>query len=847
MEVASKPAAKRLTRIRGDVRSSSENSYGQEHQTPIGFLFVPSQTTSLEEIVASIRSCGLQAEHVDRGVLVDGERIILEVVERAHPTPADLARLSAELAPAVEQGLFVLADRISEAGREVLRSAGASWLDRRGHLRLWMPGLRLEMPFTPVERPRPRPVTTFTPAVRDVVFSILLEPGLKPSPRRLGGILERSPGYVSTILTALAEDGLLDNDGHALLPELFWALVDVWPRDWVLLSDDLDTVKAFSPGGIVSGVHAAAFWGAPVLVGEGETVQLCVAGQREMRRVLEHSTSAVRRHKARVAVRELGPSSRSASLVIDGEVVAHPLLCALDLGADQRSRETLEGWRATSSSLGAVAFIEVIQRTVYRPDRGWLRAILRRELSVEVAESLVSWCWSDPECLALLWQNPKVPFEVRTTIRPRVDELALVDERSLEEIVRAAPNLLAEDFYRKRFPHPKKPLSSQLDDLVEWEITHAFLSTRDKVSRAIEKWAEKLARKDQSAMESEVSGVHNPWLRSEVSGYLLRWTEHSELSAELIEQLRIIESAVDTIQGLSFYSSRWLQGSDFSNPAWKVLGEKIAGYASLSPARIERLLGEALELPLVDQAVPLCELLRVANAKLIPKLLMLVSGASQAVADLHLRARVLAAASAFAPSAEQRNEFLNAALVAGRAAVHETSSSLLGGPAPGGVSGLLHVVAFMSGPPRRALLSEIVRLWSQWVDPNIDDKRKSIAQFGRGRDHLFSGGGWDPTEPLIRWLVEENMTADLQRIFKTIRHVQGEPSNALEVMLAHTASPGLLGGDVETCALFVSEARNPSPSERHRQIDRDNNSGSECPFEMRRFPDELVGFRNVWR
>ncbi len=41
----------------------------------------------------------------------------------------------------------VVADRISEAGRDVLRRAGWGWLDRRGHLRLWASGVRIESPL----------------------------------------------------------------------------------------------------------------------------------------------------------------------------------------------------------------------------------------------------------------------------------------------------------------------------------------------------------------------------------------------------------------------------------------------------------------------------------------------------------------------------------------------------------------------------------------------------------------------------------------------------------------------------------------------------------------------------
>ena len=74
------------------------------------------------------------------------------LIGRAHPTPADLTAL-------VRSGggrgpVVVVADRISDAGRDVLRADGWGWLDRRGHLRLWAPGLRIESPLAG-DGPRP--------------------------------------------------------------------------------------------------------------------------------------------------------------------------------------------------------------------------------------------------------------------------------------------------------------------------------------------------------------------------------------------------------------------------------------------------------------------------------------------------------------------------------------------------------------------------------------------------------------------------------------------------------------------------------------------------------------------
>ena len=89
-------------------------------------------------------SLGLDVREVDGILTVDGARVALNLVARAHPTPADLRQLVEAATghlPAV-----VVADRISEPGREELRRAGWGWLDRRGHLRVWTPGVRIESP-----------------------------------------------------------------------------------------------------------------------------------------------------------------------------------------------------------------------------------------------------------------------------------------------------------------------------------------------------------------------------------------------------------------------------------------------------------------------------------------------------------------------------------------------------------------------------------------------------------------------------------------------------------------------------------------------------------------------------
>ena len=112
-----------------------------------------SSISCISELEQAAIACGLSAVIVpDRSdpttasLIIDGSELSMTLIERAHPNPADLALM-------VEQAdgrAIVIADRISDAGRDVLRRHGWGWLDRRGHLRVWQPGIRIEAPFSGV-------------------------------------------------------------------------------------------------------------------------------------------------------------------------------------------------------------------------------------------------------------------------------------------------------------------------------------------------------------------------------------------------------------------------------------------------------------------------------------------------------------------------------------------------------------------------------------------------------------------------------------------------------------------------------------------------------------------------
>ena len=255
----------------------------------------------------------------------------------------------------------------------------------------------------------------------------------------------------------------------------------------------------------------------------------------------------------------------------------------------------------------------------------------------------------------------------------------------------------------------------------------------------------------------------------------------------------------------------------------------------------QRMLEKVRAADLEDRAIPLCELLPHLDETRRGPVIGDIIVAAQAVTDLHIRAKVLAEASRFAMNS-QRPEILDAGLVAGRAAVRQTAPSLLGGPESGGIRGLLEVVPKLSGAHRRSALQETAALWVDWVDPEPHGGES------RRRPHrrmLFDGAG-DTSHPLVEWLATEGLAAELAAVLDTIRRVAGDHGNALDVVLAHTAWPALCEGDVEVAAVFVREAREETPDRARHPRPADDPSES-LPVRPARFPDELLGFRNVWR
>lgn len=291
---------------------------------------------------------------------IDDRDVALNIKTTAYATP-ERVRAMLERQPRSSATHLLVADHITEVAREELAAAGWSWLDRRGHLYLRAPGVMIDREVEALPRPgvgaTPNPISGA--AGLAVAYSILLDPETPQPVRASAPLLGFSPASISTSRTALRDAGLLEGDGLPVVPELFWALADVWKpeRAWLVNKPkpgdthtnvhDLDIA-----GWCLTGTAAAVEWGAPV-VAVDPILDLYVPGpvmvtmaQREYltaRNAVDASASIAVAPAALVTSRRMPPRRKSRW------PLAHPLAVALDLAQDRaRGREILEDWTPPS-------------------------------------------------------------------------------------------------------------------------------------------------------------------------------------------------------------------------------------------------------------------------------------------------------------------------------------------------------------------------------------------------------------------------------------------------------------------------------------------------------------------
>lgn len=293
--------------------------------------------------------------------LPGGETLLVEVKAAAIPTDAQVRHLAGQPTPGIVP--VVVGDQISAGTRTALNDAGIGWLDRRGHLRLAAGGLFVDTDVPP--RPRGTATTrTDRPPIAGrsglaAAAALLLHPETPIGVTEIARVADLNPSSITRAMASIADADLAQRVARGryrpLVPELFWALADVWPRErtavrWTTTpapATDSLAHAAFDPGNgtwVAGGVRGALAWGASLVATADYPIDLYVPDEQTVRRV-------VARHQ--------GGQGPEVHLAVDpnGFVtkdphqspsfawpVAHPLFCALDLTATSRDREALQQW-----------------------------------------------------------------------------------------------------------------------------------------------------------------------------------------------------------------------------------------------------------------------------------------------------------------------------------------------------------------------------------------------------------------------------------------------------------------------------------------------------------------------
>ena len=293
-------------------------------------------------------------------VVVDNRSFTIAVEHRAYCTGQTAHELIAKAGHQTLEGLpMVVADRMTAEARTLLTDAGWSWFDRRGHLHLRWPAVRVDQE---VEAPTPSVGTAHVGSpIRGrsgvtAAYWLLQHPDRALSPTGQRSELSLAPSSISTAVRRISDAGLVDDKGHAMVPELFWELATVWrsERAWLATTPIPADHSSSDVDGTTwrrSGSAAAAAWGAPVVTTGGGPVELYVMGPVELsiaRRRYGGADPGTGTAVLSVPPTTLVLASRGAANelpMIDGWSVAPRLAVALDLAQDRgRGREILAEW-----------------------------------------------------------------------------------------------------------------------------------------------------------------------------------------------------------------------------------------------------------------------------------------------------------------------------------------------------------------------------------------------------------------------------------------------------------------------------------------------------------------------
>jgi len=305
--------------------------------------------------------------HPDLVFEVGGQIVVVEVKNVV--TQPDVARLVAQLRAYGSTGM-VVAERIAEGAKEELIDAGASFYDRRGRLRLVIPGaIFVDAATQRSEEAWTVGVPFGSDVAKEVAIVLLSEPARRLGVREIARAIARSPSSVSEALHGLRTAGLVTSAHEPLVPDLFWELEAQWRRERYPLATApgpfaasfTDSLQLGLGHGDASGwvldaegwaltdTLAAVVWGAPLVASADYPPDFYVPS----RAVLQRARTALGRAST-TDDRACTVSVAPVPLVCRRRVnrsesiwpVADHVVVALDLAKDRaRGREALERWQ----------------------------------------------------------------------------------------------------------------------------------------------------------------------------------------------------------------------------------------------------------------------------------------------------------------------------------------------------------------------------------------------------------------------------------------------------------------------------------------------------------------------
>ncbi len=313
-------------------------------------MFVTSRTPIGRELIEACRAAGVDVTAPAGRLTVDGVVLDIDVIERSHPHPGELAAL-VESQGGREPGL-VVADRISAAGRDVLRAAGWSWLDRRGHLRVWRPGLRLETDVAlGGSDGRGTRSSPWTAVGLEVALHALCHPDDAVRARAVASEIGRSVGGTQEVIGRFAENGLIGRTSRRpLLPDLFWETAAHWPDDdWTAVAAELsDVVAVLGADAMVRVDERAATLGGARIAAAASLPARCYVHSRGALRRVRSAFGSAGAPRTFLRMSPVGWLPELEGFGPDEDHpwhVAAPMVCALRLARDPaRGREIVEDW-----------------------------------------------------------------------------------------------------------------------------------------------------------------------------------------------------------------------------------------------------------------------------------------------------------------------------------------------------------------------------------------------------------------------------------------------------------------------------------------------------------------------